>query len=250
MLRPKTGKEQAKIRQSSRILAKVLDEVSRNVAPGVTTIQLDCLAEDLIIKHGAQPAFRGYMGYPNTLCTSINEQIVHGIPSDRRLEEGDIVGLDLGVCLDGYYSDAAVTVPVGEVSPQARQLIDVTRESLYKGIRQAKAGGRLTNISHAVQAHVEAHGFSVVRVFVGHGIGKKQQEEPQIPNYGLPGRGVKLKRGMALAIEPMVNMGGHEVRVLEDKWTAVTEDGRLSAHFEHTILINDGEAEILTQLVI
>ena len=248
MLRPKTEKELAQIRQSSRILAKVLKEVSQQVAPGVTTIELDELAEELIIKYGAQPAFKGYLGYPNSLCTSVNEQVVHGIPARRRLKSGDIISLDLGASVDGYYSDAALTVPVGEVSPQVRQLIKVTRESLYKGIEQARAGSRLSNVSHAVQTHVEAYGFSIVKAFVGHGIGRRQQEEPQIPNYGLPGRGPKLKRGLTLAIEPMVNMGAGGVRILDDMWTAVTQDGSLSAHFEHTIVVTDSEAEVLTRL--
>jgi methionyl aminopeptidase len=229
-------------------VAQVLREVSREVTPGITTRELDRLAEKLLADYGAEPAFKGYLGYPNTLCTSVNEQVVHGIPSDRRLKEGDIISLDLGASVDGYYSDAAITVPVGEISPQAQRLIEVTRQSLYKGIEQARAGGRLSNISHAVQAEVEAHGFSVVKAFVGHGIGRRQQEAPQIPNYGLPGRGVKLKRGLTLAIEPMVNMGSDGVRILADNWTAVTRDGSLSAHFEHTIVVTDGEAEILTRL--
>ncbi len=248
MIRAKTEAELARIRQSSKILAAVLSEVARQVAPGVTTLELDGLAEELILKSGAKPAFKGYMSYPNTLCTSVNEQVVHGIPSKRKLEEGDIVGLDLGVCVDGGYSDAAVTVPVGEVTEAARQLIKVTRESLYNGIEQARARSRLSNISNAVQTHAEAHGYSVVKVFVGHGVGLRQQEEPQIPNYGLPGRGVKLKRGLTLAIEPMVNMGADGVRILDDMWTAVTLDGSLSAHFEHTIVITDSEAEILTMM--
>ncbi len=246
MLKSKTETELAKIRQSSQIVARVLGEVARQVAPGVTTIELDSLAEELILKSGAKPAFKGYLNYPNTLCTSVNEQVVHGIPSKRRLKEGDLIGLDLGACFDGGYSDAALTVPVGQISREVQQLIKVTRESLYKGIEQARAGSRLSNISNAVQTHVEAHGYSVVKVFVGHGVGLRQQEEPQIPNYGLPGRGVKLKRGLTLAIEPMVNMGVDGVRILDDMWTAVTWDGSLSAHFEHTIVITDGEAEILT----
>jgi methionyl aminopeptidase len=248
VLRPKTEKELTKIRESSQITAQVLRDISGQISPGVSTAELDRFAEKLVLKYGGQPAFKGYLGYPNTLCTSVNEQIVHGIPSKRRLQEGDIISLDLGVCWEGYYSDAAVTVPVGEVSPAARRLIEVTRQALKMGIEQARAGARLSNISHAVQTHVEGHGYSVVKVFVGHGIGRRQQEEPQIPNYGLPGRGVKLKRGLVLAIEPMVNLGSDGVIILEDNWTAVTKDNSLSAHFEHTIAITDGEPEILTQL--
>ena len=215
--------------------------------PGVSTLELDRVAEELIYKAGAIPAFKGYLNYPSALCASVNEGVVHGIPSSRRLVEGDIVGLDLGVYRDGFYSDSAITVPVGDVGDRVRRLIEVTRQALYMGIAQAKAGNRLGDISHAVQTQVEANGFSVVKEFVGHGIGRRLQEEPQIPNYGLSGRGLKLKPGMVLAIEPMVNMGGANVKILADGWTAVTQDGSLSAHFEHTIAVTKGDALILTE---
>lgn len=242
----KSREEIEKIRKSNRIAAQVLEKLREIIAPGVTTADLDRVAEEMSRMNSAKPAFKGYRGYPASLCTSINSEVVHGIPSARELREGDIVSLDFGILFDGYYGDSALTVPVKEVSPEAMRLIRVTRESLYRGIEEARAGNRLGDISAAVQEHVEAAGFSVVRDYVGHGIGKSLHEDPQIPNYGTRGRGIVLKKGMVLAIEPMVNEGGYGVRVTGDGWTVITEDGKLSAHFEHTIAISDDGPEILS----
>lgn len=242
----KSREEIEKIRKSNRIAAQVLEKLREIIAPGVTTTDLDRVAEEMSRKNSAKPAFKGYRGYPASLCTSINSEVVHGIPSAREVREGDIVSLDFGILFDGYYGDSALTVPVKEVSPEAMRLIRVTRESLYKGIEEARVGNRLGDISAAVQEHVEAAGFSVVRDYVGHGIGKSLHEDPQIPNYGTRGRGIVLKKGMVLAIEPMVNEGSYGVRVTGDGWTVVTEDGKLSAHFEHTIAISDDGPEILS----
>lgn len=242
----KSREEIEKIRKSNRIAAQVLGKLREIIAPGVTTTELDRVAEEMSRENSAKPAFKGYRGYPASLCTSVNSEVVHGIPSNRELREGDIVSLDFGILFDGYYGDSALTVPVKEVSPEAMRLIRVTRESLYKGIEEARAGNRLGDISAAVQEHVEAAGFSVVRDYVGHGIGKSLHEDPQIPNYGTRGRGIVLKKGMVLAIEPMVNEGRYGVRVTGDGWTVITEDGKLSAHFEHTIAISDDGPEILS----
>jgi methionyl aminopeptidase len=209
----------------------------KELKPGMTTLDLDLLTETCIRDLGGIPAFKGYRNYPKSLCASINEEVVHGIPSQRVLNDGDIIGLDVGAIVEGFYGDGAVTVSVGDVQPPVRKLIEVTRDALSKGLDQAVVGNRLSDISAAIQTYVEQHGFSVVRDFVGHGIGRQLHEEPQVPNYGKPGQGPRLKPGMALAIEPMVNMGGVGVKVLEDGWTAVTSDGSLSAHFEHTISI-------------
>jgi methionyl aminopeptidase len=236
------------IRKSGRIVAEALARLTKLVEPGITTLDLDRLAEEYILKRGAKPAFKGYRGYPYSLCASVNEQVVHALPSERTLKEGDIVSLDLGSIVDGYYGDAAVTVPVGQVSDEANRLIDVTQESLRRAIDAVHPGGRLSDISHAVQAAVEAEGFSVVRLFVGHGIGRSLHEEPQIPNFGPPGHGPVLKTGMVLAIEPMVNAGSPDVMILEDRWTAVTCDGSLSAHFEHTVALTENGTEVLTSL--
>jgi len=236
------------IRKSGRIVAEALARLTKLVEPGITTLDLDRLAEEYILKRGAKPAFKGYRGYPYSLCASVNEQVVHALPSERKLKEGDIVSLDLGSIVDGYYGDAAVTVPVGQVSDEANRLIDVTQESLRRAIDAVHPGGRLSDISHAVQAAVEAEGFSVVRLFVGHGIGRSLHEEPQIPNFGPPGHGPVLKTGMVLAIEPMVNAGSPDVMILEDRWTAVTCDGSLSAHFEHTVALTENGTEVLTSL--
>ncbi len=239
--------ELERMREAGRLVAEVLTELSALVAPGVTTADLDRRAEELIRAAGATPAFKGYHGYPASICASINDEVIHGIPSPRRvLREGDIVSIDVGVSLGGYFGDSAVTVPVGAVSETAAALLRVTEEALYKGIERARPGGRVSDIGHAVQQHVEAHGFSVVREFVGHGIGQKMHEEPQVPNYGEPGRGPRLSEGMVLAIEPMVNAGQAAVKVLGDGWTAVTRDGSLSAHFEHTVAITPGDPWILT----
>lgn len=225
------------MRAANGLVADVLAELQRIVGPGVTTRELDTLAEARVRSAGAIPAFKGYHGYPATLCTSVNDAVVHGIPSDTPLKDGDLVSIDLGVVLDGYYGDSAVTVGVGSISGGASTLLRVTREALARSIACARIGSRVSDLGHAVQQHVEANGFSVVREFVGHGIGTSLHEEPQIPNYGEPGHGPRLRAGMVLAIEPMVNMGRAAVRVLEDGWTAVTEDGSLSAHFEHTIAV-------------
>ena len=238
------------MRRSNRLVAETLQALARRVEPGVTTLELDRFAEAHLLAHGARPAFKGYRNYPFTLCTSINEQVVHGLPSARKLEEGDILSLDMGAVVEGYHGDSAITVPVGRISPEAERLLRVTRECLERAIAAARHGARLTDISSAMQGHAEANGYSVVRVFVGHGIGKELHEAPQIPNFVDPerGRGPLLKPGMVLAIEPMVNAGGPEVRVLDDKWTAVTADGSLSAHFEHTIAITENGTEVLTTL--
>jgi len=236
------------IRKSGRIVAEALARLTKLVEPGITTLDLDRLAEEYILKRGAKPAFKGYRGYPYSLCASVNEQVVHALPSERTLKEGDIVSLDLGSIVDGYYGDAAVTVPVGQVSEEARRLMAVTQESLQRAIEAARPGNRLSDVSYAVQAAVEAEGFSVVRLFVGHGIGRSLHEEPQIPNFGPPGHGPVLKTGMVLAIEPMVNAGSPDVMILEDRWTAVTCDGSLSAHFEHTVALTENGTEVLTSL--
>ncbi|KFO67665.1 methionine aminopeptidase, partial [Smithella sp. SCADC] len=222
-----------KARTSNRIVAEVLNRLREKVKPGVRTRELDKLAAEIADKRGAKPAFKGYNGYPYALCVSVNEVVVHGMPSERILEEGDIVGLDFGVCYQGFFGDAAITLPLGRVTQKASRLMQVTEQSLYAGIEQAKAGNRLGDISAAVQDIVEAAGYSVVRDFVGHGIGKSLHEEPQIPNFGKKGRGIELKSGMILAIEPMVNEGNYKVEILPDGWTVVTKDGSLSAHFEH-----------------
>jgi methionyl aminopeptidase len=218
------------------------------IVPGITTKELDRVAEEYILLKGARPAFKGYRGFPATLCISVNEEVVHGIPSQRRLKEGDIVSLDVGANFVGYFGDAAITLPVGEVDPKAERLLEVTEKALYIGIEKAKVGNRLFDISYAIQSWVESHGFSVVRDFVGHGIGRDLHEEPQIPNFGIPHQGPRLEKGMVFALEPMVNEGTSAVRVLSDGWTVVTIDGKRSAHFEHTIAITEDGAEILSIL--
>jgi methionyl aminopeptidase len=242
----KSKHEIEKMRVASRIVAEVLEELVQAARPGVSTFELDTIAERGIRGRGAIPAFKGYRGFPNTLCVSVNEQVVHGIPSKRRLKAGDIVGLDLGAKWEGYYGDAAVTVAVGRTVPEASVLLETAKEALHLGIRQATPGNHLTDISHAIQSYAEARGYTVVRAFVGHGIGTALHEEPQVPNFGPPSRGPRLKVGMVLAIEPMVNVGEAEVEILEDGWTVVTADGQLSAHFEHTIAITEQGPEILT----
>jgi methionyl aminopeptidase len=242
----KSPAEIEKMRAANQLVARILEELSAMVAPGVSTADLDRAAEAKVREAGAEPAFKGYRGYPATLCASVNEQVVHGIPSPTPLRAGDIVSLDMGVKLDGYYGDSAVTVPVGPVGEDVRALLRVTQEALEQGIAQVKVGGRISDIGHAIQAHVEAHGFSVVREFVGHGIGASLHEEPQIANYGEPGRGPRLAEGMTLAIEPMVNMGKPAVKVLAVGWTAVTKDGSLSAHFEHTVAVKKNGPMVLT----
>jgi methionyl aminopeptidase len=244
----KTPDEIAVMAKASRVVAEALTVLKDAVKPGVTTDELDRLAESEIRSRGAIPAFKGYRNYPKTLCASVNEQVVHGIPSKRVLKEGDIIGLDLGAIVGGFYGDSAVTVGVGRIDEKTAALVRITEESLSLAIEQAQVGNRLSDISHAVQRHVEAAGYSVVTEFVGHGIGRQLHEEPQVPNYGRPGQGPRLQAGMVLAIEPMVNMGGSAVRVLDDRWTAVTVDGSLSAHFEHTIAIQpSGPALVLSR---
>jgi methionyl aminopeptidase len=242
----KSPAEIEKMRAANQLVARILEELAAMVAPGVTTADLDAAAESRVRAGGAEPAFKGYRGYPATLCASVNEQVVHGIPSAKPLVSGDIVSLDMGVKLNGYYGDSAVTVPVGAVDEDVTRLLRVTQEALDKGIAQVAVGGRISDISHAIQAHVEAHGFSVVREFVGHGIGAALHEEPQIANYGEPGRGPRMAEGMTLAIEPMVNMGRPAVKVLSDGWTAVTKDGSLSAHFEHTVAVTKNGPLVMT----
>ena len=249
MIALRSRREIAKLRAANQMVAEVLQLVKRKISPGVSTGALDKIAEAEIIKQGAHPAFKGYAGFPATLCTSINYEIVHGIPSKKRkLKDGDIISIDVGVYLDGYYGDAALTVPVGTVSAEAARLIQVTEKALGKAIECAYPGERLYTLSYSVQKYAEEHGFSVVRDFVGHGIGTDLHEPPQIPNYGKPGTGLILKAGMVLAIEPMVNQGGYATQVLEDGWTAVTKDRKLSAHFEHTIVVTTTGPEVLSQL--
>ena len=243
----KSPAEIVKMRAANELVADILETLAAMVAPGVTTADLDAAAEKLARAAGAAPAFKNYRGYPATLCTSINEQVVHGIPAAKSvLRDGDIVSIDMGVKLGGFYGDSAVTVPVGRVSEPVARLLEVTQASLERGIAAAAVDGRVSDIGHAVQTYVEAHGFSVVREFVGHGIGASLHEEPQVPNYGERGRGTRLRVGMVLAIEPMVNMGRPEVKVLRDGWTAVTKDGSLSAHFEHTVAVTAEGPQVLT----
>lgn len=244
----KSPEEIEKIAQACLIVAKALDYLRELVLPGVSTNILEEAADAYIRSHNAVPAFKGYRGYPASICTSVNNEVIHGIPSDRVLEEGDIVGIDLGVYKEGFYGDAAYTFGVGSIVPEAERLLRVTEESLCIGIENAKKNNRVSDISFAVQKHIESNGFSVVRAFVGHGIGRSLHEDPQVPNFGQPGRGPRLSPGMTIAIEPMVNTGGHEVVVLDDGWTAVTMDGTLSAHFEHTILVTEDQPRILTKI--
>jgi len=245
----RSQREIEKIRNSSLIVAEILVRLAEHVQPGVSTWDLDVLSAEMAAERKAKPAFKGYHGYPFSLCTSINEEVVHGMPSKQRfLKEGDIISIDFGVVLDGYYGDSAVTVPVGSISEEAERLCRATEQSLYEGIGKTAAGNRLSDISNAIQQYVEALGYSVVREFVGHGIGQRLHESPQIPNYGPPGKGVKLKPGMVFAIEPMINQGRPEVQILEDQWTAVTVDRMLSAHFEHTVAITENGPDILSRL--
>jgi methionyl aminopeptidase len=244
----RSAAELERMREAGRLVGAVLSELAALVTPGITTAELDEIAEQRISEAGAVPAFKGYHGYPATICASINDEVIHGIPSGRRiLQEGDIISIDCGASFGGYFGDSAITLPVGAVSEAAATLLRVTEESLYKAIEQVKPGARVSDIGHAVQQHVEAYGFSVVREFVGHGIGQKMHEEPQIPNYGEPGHGPRLTEGMVLAIEPMVNAGKPAVKVLADGWTAVTRDKSLSAHFEHTVAVTAGKPWILTE---
>ncbi len=243
----KSPKEIEKLRLSNRIVADILCRLEEEVKPGVDTLYLNDVAETMASEKDAKPAFKGYKGYPYSLCASVNNVVVHGLPSKKQLVEGDIISLDFGVLFDGYYGDAAITVPVGKISVSAMRLTRITREALYKGIEKAVPTGRLSDISNAIQSYVETAGYSVVRVFVGHGIGSSLHEDPQIPNFGKPGLGAVLKPGMTLAIEPMVNEKGYEVDILEDGWTAITKDGGLSAHFEHTVAVTENGPVILSE---
>lgn len=243
----KSDRELQYMYDAGQVVAKTHQEVAKAVKPGVTTLELDRIAEEYITRCQAKPTFKNYFGFTGSICTSINEQVVHGIPSLRQLKSGDIISIDIGATLNGYVGDATVTLPVGEIDEEAQRLIDVTKNALAEGIKQAVVGNRLSDISHAIQTYVESNGFSVVRDYVGHGIGREMHEEPQVPNYGPPGRGPRLKKGMTLAIEPMVNVGTYEVETLLDNWTVVTKDKKLSAHFEHSIAITDNEPWILTK---
>jgi methionyl aminopeptidase len=248
MIIRKSKAEVEKMRAAGRIVAAVLKELAETVEPGMTTADLDRLAEKRIREAGALPTFKGYYGYPASLCTSINDEVVHGIPGNRRLREGDIIGIDCGATYHGYVGDAAITVPVGQISQELKQLIQVTRDSLKAAIDKCRIGSRLGDVGSAVQSYVEPLGYTVVRNYCGHGIGRAMHEDPQVPNYGEPGRGKALQEGWVLAIEPMVNIGNHDVKVLSDGWTVVTVDGKPSAHFEHTVAITDRGPEVLTQL--
>lgn len=247
MIIRKSKRELEIMKKASQVVAETHALLAEEIEPGITTQEIDRLAEEYIRSQGAEPAFKGYQGFPSTVCVAINEQVVHGIPGSRQLESGDIIGLDIGAVVDGYYGDAAQTLAVGDISDQAQDLLETTEGALYKGIEQMVVGNRLSDISHAIQQHVEEAGYSVVRKFVGHGVGQEMHEDPQVPNFGSPGRGPRLKEGMVLAIEPMVNVGTYQVKTLDDGWTVVTQDGELSAHFEHSIAITDSGPEILTE---
>jgi methionyl aminopeptidase len=248
MILLKSLQEIAKMEVANRIVAEILAGIKEKIKPGIETREMDELAEQLCRRHKVEPAFKGYRGYPRSICVSVNEEVVHGIPGPRRLQAGDLVSLDFGVKYDGYYGDAAITVPVGNVAPRAQDLMEATEKSLYAGIAQVKTGNHLSDISHAVQAVVEGAGFGVIREFVGHGIGRSLHEDPQIPNFGPPGRGPTLQVGMTLAIEPMTSMGSWQVRILQDGWTAVTQDGSYAAHFEHSVALTENGVLILSRL--
>lgn len=242
----KSKREIELMREAGKIVHGALEEVRKSIKPGITTQKLDEIAEEYISQKGAYPSFKGYYGFPASICTSVNEQVVHGIPGLKTLKDGDIISVDIGAVISGYHGDAARTFPVGDVDKETLRLIEVTKKSFFEGIKFAKPGHRLTDISCAIQKHVEENNFSVVRDYVGHGIGQKMHEDPQIPNFGPPNKGPRLEPGMALAIEPMVNAGSFKVYTLDNRWTVVTKDGKLSAHYENTLAITDGEPEILT----
>ncbi len=253
MITLKSPTEVAKMRRAARVVAEVLESMRKWVKPGVTTGELDSLAETLIHERNAIPSFKGYPPgsenpFPSSICASVNEELVHGIPGPRVLHEGDIISIDVGAILDDYHGDAAVTIPVGQISPDAQRLLEVTEGALYAGIAAARVGNRSGDISAAIQAYVEGRGYNVVREYTGHGIGRQMHEDPQIPNYGQPGRGVRLRKGMTVALEPMVLAGDSSVKVMDDHWTVASRDGELTAHFEHSIAVTDGDAEILTRM--
>lgn len=245
----KSSQEIERMKKANRLVALTLKEISLFIVEGMSTRDLDNLAENYIYKNGGEPAFKGYRGFPSTLCISINQEVVHGIPSSRKIQDGDLVSIDLGVYLDGYYGDAAISIGVGKITKETERLIQVTKSALDIGIKNALPGRHLSDVSSSIQQYVENNGYSVVRSFVGHGIGTSLHEEPQIPNFGKPGKGPLLKKGMVLSIEPMVNAGQYDVNVLEDNWTVVTADGSLSAHFEHTVAIMENGPEILTEVM-
>lgn len=244
----KSQDEIEKIARACKIVAEVLRDLIYLVEPGITTKDIEIFVDKILAEKNAIAAFRGYRNYPSSVCTSVNDQVVHGIPSNLRLREGDILSIDLGVYLEGFYGDGAITLPVGKISPSAERLLRVTEDALYIGIEKARPGNRVSDISSAIQRYVESHGYSVVRSFVGHGIGRSLHEEPQVPNYGSPGQGPRLREGMTLAIEPMVNEGTYDIKILDDGWTAVTADRKLSAHYEHTVAITENGARILTKI--
>ncbi|MGX8797186.1 type I methionyl aminopeptidase [Fusibacter sp. JL298sf-3] len=244
----KSSKEIELMQVSGRIVALVHQKVKEAIKPGVSTLELDRIAERVIVENGAKPSFKGYHGFPGSICASVNEEVIHGIPGGRILEEGDIISIDVGALKDGYHGDAAKTHPVGKVSAERLALIEATKQSFFEGLKFCREGYRLSDISHAIQAYAESKGYGVVRDFVGHGVGRELHEDPPIPNYGAPGRGPRLTRGMVLAIEPMINEGTHKVCILDDDWTVITEDCKASAHYEHTVLITDGDPVLLTCL--
>ncbi|MEN1938772.1 type I methionyl aminopeptidase [Paenibacillus sp. 102] len=244
----KTPREIEIMREAGKIVALTHQELKKHITPGITTKELDQIAEKTIRKHGATPSFKGYNGFPGSICASVNEELVHGIPGKRKLQEGDIISIDIGAKYNGYHGDSAWTYPVGNISESVQKLLDVTEKSLYLGLEQVKPGVRLSNVSHAVQTHAEESGFSIVREYVGHGIGQDLHEDPQIPHYGPPNKGPRLKQGMVICIEPMVNQGRRYVKTLSDDWTVVTVDGKWCAHFEHTIALTEAGYEILTTL--
>jgi methionyl aminopeptidase len=250
MITLKTSEEIELLRENNLLVSRTLAEVGKHIAPGVTTKELDTIAEDFIRSNGAIPAFLGYNGFPNTLCVSVNEQVVHGIPSDYALKNGDIVSVDCGTILKGFYGDSAYTFAVGEISPEARRLMDITKEALYKGVAQAKAGNRVGDISAAVQKHSETNGFSVVRDLTGHGLGRKMHEEPEVPNFGVKGRGPVLKKGMVICIEPMINLGSKNVITEQDGWTVRTRDRQPSAHYEFAVAVDENGPDVLTDFSI
>lgn len=244
----KSPREITQMRGAGRVVAAILEEVGKKVRPGITTAELDDIAVSEVKKRGAEASFKGYRGFPASICTSVNEEVVHGIPGSRVLQEGEIISLDFGALMNGFHGDAAVTVGVGKISTEAQKIIDATRGALQAGIAAARIGARLGDVSAAIQSYAEARGFSVVREYVGHGIGRELHEDPQVPNFGVTGEGPVLQKGMTMALEPMLNAGGWRTRVAEDKWTVITADGRLSAHFEHTIVIDENGPGILTKL--
>ncbi len=246
MLYIKTDEEIGLLRESNMLVSRTLAEIASLIRPGITTLYLDKIAESFIRDHGAVPAFKGYGGFPNTLCTSVNEEVVHGIPSDYELHEGDIISVDCGVILNGWYGDSAYTFAVGEIKPEIRKLLDYTRASLEEGVRKAVAGNRVGDISHAVQAKAESGGFTVVRELVGHGLGKKLHEQPEVPNYGRPGSGPKMQKGLVICIEPMINLGRKETVQMRDGWTIRTADSKASAHFEYAVAVDNGKPDVLT----